>query len=189
MRQSFGKRRGENQREVTSQGCATHEFLLVSAPLKMKIKEVRWLMSRRRTRDTSWRAARTSRTFLSGSPGFLVTACAATVFVVAAAVIVPAKAQQLPHLNVDPVCRGIARHAGSPGERGGPDLSYRSCVANQLQVRKHLAPQWSGFSRAARANCIASTTAGGLPSYTELLTCLQIGQAATHMRASTGRTH
>ena len=118
-----------------------------------------------------------------------VTVFSAALLAVTAVMIVPAKAQQLPHLNVDPVCRGIAKHAGSPGERGGPDLSYRSCVANQLQVRKNLAPQWSSFSRAARANCIASTTAGGLPSYTELLTCLQIGQAATHMRASTGRTH
>lgn len=123
------------------------------------------------------------------SIGFLETVSAAALFAVMAAMIVPAKAQQLPHLNVDPVCRGIARHAGSPGERGGPDLSYRSCVANQLQVRKRLAPQWSSFSRAARANCIGSVNAGGLPSYTELLTCLQIGQAAARMRASTGRTH
>jgi hypothetical protein len=142
----------------------------------------------------SRRDGKPSRAFLSGGAGFLVTVSAATVFVITAAMIVPAMilpamAQQLPHLNVDPVCRGIARHAGSPGERGGPDLSYRSCVANQLQVRKHLAPQWSSFSRAARANCIASTTAGGLPSYTALLTCLQIGQAATHLRDSTGRTH
>jgi hypothetical protein len=111
------------------------------------------------------------------------------VFAVAAAMIVPANAQQLPHLNVDPVCRGIARHANSPGERGGPSLSYRSCVANQLQVRKRLAPQWSSFSRAVRANCIGSVNAGGLSSYTELLTCLQIARSAAQMRASTRRAH
>lgn len=142
-------------------------------------------------KQSSWgrRGGRSTRAFLWGGAGFLVTVSAATVFAVAAAMIVPAGAQQLPHLNVDPVCRGIARHAGSPGERGGPDLSYRSCVANQLRVRKHLAPQWSGFSSAARANCIGSVNAGGLPSYTELLTCLQIARAAAHMRSSTGRTH
>jgi hypothetical protein len=136
----------------------------------------------------SRRGRRPSRTSLLAGAGFLVTVSAVTVFAVTA-MIEPAKAQQPPRLNIDPVCRGIARHAGSPGERGGPDLSYRSCVANQLRVRKRLAPQWSGFSRAARANCIGSVNAGGLPSYTELLTCLQIARAATHMRASTDRTH
>jgi hypothetical protein len=118
-----------------------------------------------------------------------VTVSAATVLAVTAAMIVPVPAQQLPHLNVDPVCRGIARHANSPGERGDPDLSYRSCVANQLQVRKHLAPQWSSFSRATRASCIGSVNAGGLPSYTELATCVQIARAAARLRAATGRTH
>lgn len=135
------------------------------------------------------RGGRPSRAFLSGSAGFLVTVFAATAIPVSAAIIVPAKAQQLAHLNVDPICRGIARHTGSPGVRGGPDLSYRSCAANQLRVRKHLALQWGSFSRAARTNCIGSVNAGGLPSYTELLTCLQIAPAAAHMRASTGRTH
>jgi hypothetical protein len=136
------------------------------------------------------RGARPSRAFRLGGGGFLlITASAVTVLAATAAMTEPAKTQQLPHLNVDPVCRGIARHAGSPGERGGPDLSYRSCVANQLRVRKSLAPRWSGFSRTARANCIGSVNAGGLPSYTELSTCLQIARATARMRASTGRAH
>jgi hypothetical protein len=114
---------------------------------------------------------------------------AAAVFAVAATMIVPAGAQQLPRLDVDPVCRGIAGHAGSPGERGGPDLSYRSCVASELRVRKRLAQQWSGFSPAARASCVGSVNAGGLPSYTELLTCLQTARAAARLRASAGGKH
>jgi hypothetical protein len=137
----------------------------------------------------SRRAGRTSRAFPSGSAGFLVTVFAAAVFAVTAAMIVPAEAQQLPHLNVDPVCRGIARQASSAGERGDPDLSFRSCVASQLWVRKRLAQHWSGFSPAARANCIGGVNAGGLPSYTALFACLQVARAAASTRASTGRTH
>lgn len=114
---------------------------------------------------------------------------AAALLAVTAVMIVPAKAQQLPHLNVDPVCRGIARHAGSPGERGGPDLSFRSCVASELRVRSRLAHQWSSFSPAAKASCIAGANAGGLASYTALLTCLQIAREAANMRSSTRRTH
>jgi hypothetical protein len=135
------------------------------------------------------RGGRTPRSFLWGGAGFHATAFAATVFAVAAAMILPARAQQVPHLNVDPVCHGIARHAGSAGERGGPDLSFRGCVASELQVRKRLAKQWSGFSSAARANCIGDINAGRLPSYTALLTCLQVARAAASMRPSTGGTH
>jgi hypothetical protein len=32
----------------------------------------------------------------------------------------PAQADDVPELNVDPVCRGIAQQAKDPGERGGP---------------------------------------------------------------------
>jgi hypothetical protein len=137
----------------------------------------------------SQRVGRTSRAFVSAGIGFLTTTSAAAVFAATIAMIVPAKAQQLPHLNVDPVCRGIARHANSAGERGGPDLSFRSCVASQLQIRKRLSQNWSGFSAAAKANCIGGVNAGGLPSYTALLACLQIARAAASMRASTARTH
>jgi hypothetical protein len=129
------------------------------------------------------------RVFLSGSAGFLATVFAATAFAVTAAMIVPVTAQQLPHLNVDPVCRGIARHAGSAGERGGPDLSFRRCVASELRIRRSLAQQWSSFSPATRANCVGGVNAGGLPSYTALLTCLQTARAVARMRASTSRKH
>ena len=135
------------------------------------------------------RGARTSPASLSGGAGFLVTVLAAAVFAVTAALIAPAKAQPLPHLNVDPVCHGIARHAGSAGERGGPDLSFRSCVASELRVRGRLAKHWSGYPPAARTNCIGGVNAGGLPSYTALFACLQMARAAASKRTSTGGTH
>jgi len=35
-----------------------------------------------------------------------------------------ARADEVPELNIDPVCRGIAAHASGPSECGGPDLSF-----------------------------------------------------------------
>ena len=35
-----------------------------------------------------------------------------------------ARADDVPELNVDPVCRGIAQQALTPGEKGGPDLAF-----------------------------------------------------------------
>jgi len=43
----------------------------------------------------------------------------------------PALSDDVPELNVDPVCRGIAQQAKDPGERGGPDLAYSACVKSE----------------------------------------------------------
>lgn len=98
------------------------------------------------------------------------------------ALVVPALAQQVPQLNVDPVCRGISRNASGPGEVGDPDLSVRSCVASEMRVRKRLVRVWSRYSAADRSQCVAADTAGGLPSYTGLLTCLQLTRQSREFR-------
>jgi hypothetical protein len=66
-------------------------------------------------------------------------------------------ADVVPRLNVEPVCRGIA-------QQGGLDLE-----PNQT------------FKAATKANCIGEANAGGLPSYTDLLTCLQMTTEAGKM--------
>jgi hypothetical protein len=86
-----------------------------------------------------------------------------------------AQSQQVPNLDIAPVCRGIAAHPASPGESGGPDLSFKSCLSSELKVRRTLQRQWTHFSAASRAQCIADTTSG-LSSYTDLLTCLQVSR-------------
>jgi hypothetical protein len=47
------------------------------------------------------------------------------------AAIWPAYADDVPELNLEPVCRGIAQEAKDPGERGGPDLAYSACVKSE----------------------------------------------------------
>src|SRR5262249_2590033 len=48
----------------------------------------------------------------------------------------PARAQSVPHLNVKPVCRGIAQQALNPSESGGPDLTFNACVKNEQAMRE-----------------------------------------------------
>lgn len=100
------------------------------------------------------------------------------------AVLQPVQADDVPVLNVDQVCRGIAQQAASPGERGGPDLSLEQCIASEQKNRQRLVKQWSTFAPADRTECVGEATAGGESSYTDLLTCLQMTQDVRNNRWS-----
>jgi hypothetical protein len=50
------------------------------------------------------------------------------------------------------------------------------------KARDTLASQWSGFAAADRANCVRVEETAGAPSYVELLTCLQMAQAAKKLQ-------
>ena len=86
-------------------------------------------------------------------------------------------AESVPRFNVDPLCRGIA-------QQGGLDLepsetlrqSIESCVTGEMAVRRKLVDEWSSFEASDKENCAEEPTSGGLPSYTELLTCLEMAR-------------
>ena len=88
-----------------------------------------------------------------------------------------ARADDVPNLNVDPVCRGIAEQALTPGEKGGPDLAFSQCVQSEQTERQKLVGQWSNFMPADKATCIGSEQSA-LPSYTGLATCLEMAREA-----------
>lgn len=104
----------------------------------------------------------------------LITVPAAAMLLLAT---LPARSQQIPNLNLDPVCRGIAQQAATPGEIGGPDLSFRRCVKSEMAMRHRLARKWATYTRQEKTNCIGSET-GGFASYTDLATCLQMAKRA-----------
>ena len=86
-----------------------------------------------------------------------------------------ARADDVPELNVDPVCRGIAQQALTPGEKGGPDLAFSQCVSSEQAVRQQLVGEWSTFKAAEKTNCVASEQSA-LPSYTGLISCLEMAR-------------
>jgi hypothetical protein len=54
----------------------------------------------------------------------------------------PARSQEIPDLNVDPVCHGIAQQAANPTEKGDPDLSFANCVKSEQAMRQKLVDEW-----------------------------------------------
>ena len=91
----------------------------------------------------------------------------------------PARSQ-VPDLNVDPVCHGIAQQAANPSEKGGPDLAFAQCVKSEQAMRQKLVGEWSTFLPAERANCIGSEM-GGMASYTDLVSCLEMARDARQL--------
>ena len=95
--------------------------------------------------------------------------------------ILTAWPEEVPVLDLNPICRGIAQGAAGAGERGGPDLSFARCVRSEQAVRKRLVKTWSKYASRDRQHCVAETTMGGLASYTNLLGCLESARQANTM--------
>ena len=91
-----------------------------------------------------------------------------------------ARAHDVPNLNVDSVCRGIAQQASGPGERGGPDLAFSQCVKSEQAVWQKLIGEWSTFVLADKATCIGSEQSAQ-PSYSGLVTCLEMARDARQL--------
>ena len=94
-----------------------------------------------------------------------------------------AVSDDLPTLNVKPVCRGIALQGSNPSEKGGPDLTFNSCIDSEEQVRNELAKAWSTFAPADKGHCVREATMGGESSYTELITCLEMARDVRKLRS------
>ena len=100
-----------------------------------------------------------------------------------------AQSDDVPPLSVEQLCRGIARHALSPSERGGPDLSLDQCIKGEQAIRELLAKEWSSFSPADKASCIGEATTSGESSYTDLLTCLEMARDVRNLGSPTPLEH
>lgn len=90
----------------------------------------------------------------------------------------PARSQDIPDLNVDPVCHGIAQQAADPSEKGDPDLAFSQCVRNEQSMREKLVNEWGTFIPPEKTGCIGEATSTPLPSYTDLVTCLEMARDA-----------
>ena len=80
----------------------------------------------------------------------------------------------MPKFSVEPTCRPVATGAT-------PQRQQDACVRDENQARSVLQKQWSGFTLADRQRCTAMTNMDGLPSYVELLTCLQTADEAAKL--------
>jgi hypothetical protein len=76
-----------------------------------------------------------------------------------------ARSDDIPTLDVNPVCRGIA----SQGELevGLQQTSFQQCLQSEQSVRDEIKKEWSTFSPADKTHCVALSKTGGESSYTE----------------------
>ena len=84
------------------------------------------------------------------------------------------RSDQYPVLNVAPVCRGISSQSSL--EAGLRATSFDQCMKGEQDDREAMIKEWSTFNANDKRHCIAETTMGGLSSYTDLITCLEMSR-------------
>jgi hypothetical protein len=90
-----------------------------------------------------------------------------------------AVADPVPSFNVEPSCRQAA--SGDIGIK----QDFTACLDDEKGAREQLVKEWSEFTPADRSLCTRLSTTGGAPTYTELLTCLEISRDARKLPKDT----
>jgi hypothetical protein len=110
---------------------------------------------------------------------------------IAIATIVPstlsasARSEEIPTLDVTPVCRGIASQSADPGVgQGAQAETFRQCMESEQGVREEIKKAWSSFSAADKRHCVVLAKTGGESSNTELLTCLEMARDVRVLRSA-----
>jgi hypothetical protein len=92
-----------------------------------------------------------------------------------------ARSDDIPTLDVRPVCRGIASQSADP-LAAGLKATFEECVKSEQGVREQLKQAWPTFSEADKKHCITLAKTGGEASNTELLTCLEMSRDVRALR-------
>src|SRR6516225_9765911 len=96
-----------------------------------------------------------------------------------------AQSDEIPTLDVRPVCRGIALQSADPGVgQGGQAETLQRCIESEKEVREQLKKRWGEFSAADKRHCVALAKTGGESSNTELLTCLEMARDVRVLRSA-----
>jgi hypothetical protein len=73
----------------------------------------------------------------------------------------------VPTFNVQPSCRAAA-DASKVNNR------LQACLDSEKKAREQIVNQWTQFTPAVRSECLRASQVGGMPTYTELITCLEM---------------
>ena len=93
--------------------------------------------------------------------------------------LVLAAGEPVPSINPEPSCRSAAARAKPIGD-------IEVCMRLEQAAHDELVKRWEAFNADDKATCIPLATAGGTPTYTELLTCLDVRRDARLLRESEG---
>jgi len=92
-----------------------------------------------------------------------------------------ARSDDIPTLDVNPVCHGIAMQGEL--EAGLQQTSFQQCVQSEQTTREQIKKEWSTFSAADKSHCVALAKTGGESSYTELITCMEMARDVRKLRS------
>src|SRR4030088_2048051 len=90
--------------------------------------------------------------------------------------MVAAAADKVPDFNVEASCRDAASRAAPVG-------TFDACMRKEREARAQLAGQWAEFTSGDKSHCLGLSSLGGMPTYTELLACLESARDARNLRA------
>ena len=85
-----------------------------------------------------------------------------------------ARSDDIPTLDVNPICHGIAMQGEL--EAGLQQTIFQQCVQSEQAVRDEIKKNWSTFTTPDKTSCVALAKTRGEPSYTELLTCMEMAR-------------
>src|SRR5215467_2558473 len=94
----------------------------------------------------------------------------------------PARSDDIPTLDVNPVCRGIASQ--SELEVGLQQTNFQQCLQSEQATREQLKKEWSTFTTADKSHCVNLAKTGGESSYTELITCMEMARDVRALRSA-----
>jgi hypothetical protein len=105
---------------------------------------------------------------------FRVTLAGSVVGAAMTASVALAAFDAVPNFNVEPSCRAAAQQASSPDY-------IAVCRNSEQRARDQIQQQWPQANAADKAQCVPAATVGGSPTYTELLTCLEMARDLRQM--------
>ena len=97
-----------------------------------------------------------------------------------------ARFDDIPSLDVVPVCRGIASQ--SELEAGLQRTNFERCVKSEQATREEIKKEWSTFTTSDKTNCVALAKTGGESSYTELLTCMEMARDVRKLHSEANKS-
>ena len=98
----------------------------------------------------------------------------------------PTRSDDIPTLDVTPVCRGIASQ--SELEVGLQQTNFQQCLQSEQATREQLKKEWSTFTTADKSHCVALAKTGGESSYTVLITCMEMARDVRKLHAEADKS-
>ena len=91
---------------------------------------------------------------------------------------------RIPSFKVEPSCENAAARATVP--LGSTVNTAEVCIRKEMEAREQMTKEWDKFATADKSYCVPLSTQGGTPTYTELLTCLELAREARNLRDKNG---